>query len=266
MDVWSYANVKIGLLSLSTLLAIGLVQLWIRTLEAPQQVVAYRYQVFVFAEFVIAAICRYIWTRTLELWRLSRALLLLVMLLGMARFGMGPLTSTEPHTVTFISSMSLAAILILATLLGATEIISYCARVCSRDKCKYEKLRAWGCVIATVLLMLFQRYVAEDIQVTHIKIPVPKASTELEGFTIAQLSDIHLGANVGQSKLSTIVEMTNHLQADVIVITGDLIDASYDSLQYAVQPLARLKSKLGVYFVTGDCQLLHSIRSLPNYL
>lgn len=255
MEVRSY--VKIVLFSLSTLLAIVLVQLWIHTLEQPQQVVAFRYQGFVFIEFVIAIICRYIWTRTSELWRPSRALLLLVMLSGMARFGMTPLTSTEPHIVIFISSMCLATILILSTLLGATEIMSYCARACSRDKCKYENLRAWSCITATILLMIFQRYVAEDIKVTHVNIPIPKHVSGLEGLTIAQLSDIHLGPNVGQTKLSMIVEMTNRLQADIIVITGDLIDASYESLQYAIQPLAKLKSKLGVYFVTGDGELLH---------
>ena len=258
MDVWSYVTIKTALLSLSTLIAIGLVQLWIHTLTPAQRVVAFRYQVFVFIEFVIAVICRYIWTRTSELWRPSRALLLLVMISGMARFGMGPLTSTEPHIVIFISSMCLAATLILSTLLGATELILYCTRACSRDWCKYKNIRAWTCIIATILLMTFQRHVAEDIQVTHIKIPTPKGTTGLEGLTIAQLSDVHLGANVGRTKLSMIVEMTNHLQADIIVITGDLIDASYESLQYTVQPLASLKSKLGVYFVTGDHQLVTS--------
>ena len=248
-EIRSRVNVKIALLSLSTLIAIIIVQLWIRTLEPAQKVVAFRYQGFVFIEFVLAVISRYIWTRTSELWRPSRVLLLMVMLSGMARFGMGPLTSTEPHIVTFISSLCLAAILILSTLLAFSDVILYCAR----DKHRYNNLRAWLCIVTTILIIITQRYVAEDTKVTHIKIPAPRSSaTGLEGLTIAQLSDIHLGANVGRSKLSMIVEMTNALQVDIIVITGDLIDSSYDNLQYAVQPLAKLKSKLGVYFVTGE--------------
>lgn len=258
-EIRSYVNIKIALLSLSTLIAVVLVQLWIRTLQQAQQVVAFRYQGFVFIEFVLAVISRYIWTRTSGLWRPSRVLLLMVMLSGMARFGMGPLTSTEPHIVTFISSLCLAAILILSTLLGFSDVILYCARACSRDKHRYSNVRAWLCIVATILIMISQRYVAEDTKVTYINIPVPSGVNGLEGLTIAQLSDIHLGANVGRSKLSMIVEMTNALQADLIVITGDLIDSSYNNLQYAVQPLAKLKSKLGVYFVTGKVHCILSV-------
>ena len=254
-EIRSYVSLKIAVFSFSTLIAIGLVQLWISTLEPAQRVVAFRYQVFVFVEFVLAVICRYIWTRTSELWRPSRALLLMVMLSGMARFGMGPLTSTEPHIITFITSLGLAFILILSTLLASSDVILFCARVCSRDKCNIYNLRAWLCIIATIMIIVIQRCVAEDIRITHINIPVPRGASELEGLTIAQLSDIHLGPNVGRAKLSLIVEMTNSLQADIVVITGDLIDSSYNNLQYAVQPLAKLHSKLGVYFVTGDCIL-----------
>ena len=255
-EIRSYVNLKIAVFSLSTVIAIGLVQLWIRTLESAQQVVAFRYQVFVFVEFVLAIICRYIWTRTSEIWRPSRALLLMVMLSGMARFGMGPLTGTDPHIITFICSLGLATILILSTLLACSDVILYCARVCSRDKCNNNNLRAWLCIVATIMIMVIQRHVAEDIKITHIKIPVPMDASELEGLTIAQLSDVHLGANVGRTKLSLIVEMTNSLQADIVVITGDLIDSSYEALQYAIQPLAELHSKLGVYFVTGNFTLV----------
>ena len=258
-EIRSHVNIKTALLSLSTLVAIIIVQLWIRTLQPAQQVVAFRYQGFVFIEFVLAVICRYIWTRTAELWRPSRVLLLMVMLSGMTRFGMAPLTSTEPHIVTFISSLCLATILILSTLLGISDVILYCARVCSRDKHKYNNLVAWLCIIATILIIIIQRYVAEDTKVTYINIPAPNSAIGLEGLTIAQLSDIHLGANVGRTKLSMIVEMTNSLHADIIVITGDLIDSSYDNLQYAVQPLAELKSRLGVYFVTGDLLCILSV-------
>jgi len=170
------------------------------------------------------------------------------MLLGMARFGATALASTEPHILIIITSLCLAVIIILSSLLGIADVITYCA--CSHDGNKYKNLRAWSCIFFTVILLMIQRYVAEDIQITRVNIPVSK-DTKLEGLTIAQISDVHLGPNVGLTKLSLVVEMTNHLRADIIVITGDLIDSSYDNLQHAVKPLAKLKSKLGVYYVTG---------------
>lgn len=251
MDSIRPSHYHLILLSSATLIAIGVVQLWIRTLKPPQQVVAFRYQGFVFIEFALAAACRYIWTRTSELWRPSRVFLLIMMLLGMARFGMASLAGVEPYIVTNVSSLCLAAIITLTTLLALADIISYCTRVCSRDISKYKRLKAWCCISFTIVLLTSQRYVAENIQVTHINIPLPENATGLEGLTVAQLSDIHVGPNVGQTKLSLIVEMTNHLQADLIVITGDLVDSSYDNLQHTIKPLVELKSKMGVYFVTG---------------
>lgn len=42
------------------------------------------------------------------------------------------------------------------------------------------------------------------------------------------------------------------VSADIIVITGDLVDASVEQMLPAVQPIKNMKSKLGTYFVTGD--------------
>jgi len=181
--------------------------------------------------------------------RLARALLLLVMILGMARFGMNPFTQTDPNIIIYLTSMSMATVILLSSILGISDVIMYV--VISRDKEYYSKMRAWLCLVIVTVLLIIERHIAEDIKITRLSIPV-NGHISQDRLTIAQLSDIHLGPNVGRTKLASIVEMTNQLQPDVVVITGDLIDAPFDYLQFAVQPLAELKSKLGVYFVTGN--------------
>lgn len=74
----------------------------------------------------------------------------------------------------------------------------------------------------------------------------------LDGFAIAQITDIHLGATVGRDFLEDIVERTNALGADAIAITGDLVDGSVDELGELAAPLGKLAARHGVYFVTGN--------------
>ena len=246
----SRVSLPIVALSVGSVIAILLVQLWIRSLESSYQVVAFRYQAFVFIEFLMFLACRYIWKRMSVLPRLSRAPLLLVMILGMARFGMTPFTQTDPNIIVYLTSMSMATVILLTSVLVISDVIMYV--VISRDKEYYSKIRAWLCLVIVTLILIIERHIAEDIKITRLSIPV-KGRISQDRLTIAQLSDIHLGPNVGRTKLTSIVEMTNQLQPDVVVITGDLVDAPFEYLQYAVEPLARLKSKLGVYYITGTC-------------
>lgn len=246
----SRVSLPIVALSVGSVIAILLVQLWIRSLESSYQVVAFRYQAFVFIEFLMFLACRYIWKRMSVLPRLSRAPLLLVMILGMARFGMTPFTQTDPNIIVYLTSMSMATVILLTSILVISDVIMYV--VISRDKEYYSKIRAWLCLVIVTLILIIERHIAEDIKITRLSIPVNGRISQ-DRLTIAQLSDIHLGPNVGRTKLTSIVEMTNQLQPDVVVITGDLVDAPFEYLQYAVEPLARLKSKLGVYYITGTC-------------
>jgi len=75
---------------------------------------------------------------------------------------------------------------------------------------------------------------------------------DLEGFKIAQLSDVHVGPTIRAPFIEPIVEKTNALDADLIALTGDVVDGSVEELREHVAPLTSLKSKHGVYFCTGN--------------
>src|SRR5262249_14287629 len=57
---------------------------------------------------------------------------------------------------------------------------------------------------------------------------------------------------LGRAFIEELVERTNALQPDIVAITGDLVDASPDEIGDAIRPLAGLRAKHGVYFVTGN--------------
>jgi predicted MPP superfamily phosphohydrolase len=91
-------------------------------------------------------------------------------------------------------------------------------------------------------------------EITKPEVPVrlqrlPKA---LDGFRIVQLSDVHIGPLLGSRFLRAVVDETNRMRPDLIVITGDLVDGSVAEIGSAVKLLGGLRARHGVYFVTGN--------------
>jgi predicted MPP superfamily phosphohydrolase len=89
-------------------------------------------------------------------------------------------------------------------------------------------------------------------RVVHVDVPIKNLATELDGFRIAQLSDVHIGPTIKSRFLRKVVAKVNKLHVDVVAITGDLVDGRVEHLQQHVQPLADLQSTYGSFFVTGN--------------
>ena len=88
--------------------------------------------------------------------------------------------------------------------------------------------------------------------VVRIDVPIAGLPAALHGFTLAQISDIHVGPTIKQAYLQRIVTTVNALGADVVAITGDLVDGKVAELGAHVAPLAGLQSRHGTFFVTGN--------------
>jgi hypothetical protein len=88
--------------------------------------------------------------------------------------------------------------------------------------------------------------------VTSVDVPLRGLPAGLHGFTVAQISDIHVGPTIKAKYLRAIVKSVNALKADMVAVTGDLVDGSVRELSHHVAPLAGLESTHGTYFVTGN--------------
>jgi uncharacterized protein len=88
--------------------------------------------------------------------------------------------------------------------------------------------------------------------VVHVDVPIADLPEALHGFTIVQISDVHVGPTIGAGYLGRIVEAVNRLEADMVAITGDLVDGSVEALAPHVAPLRDLRSRHGSFFVTGN--------------
>ena len=88
--------------------------------------------------------------------------------------------------------------------------------------------------------------------IVEIRIPVVDLPRALHGFSIAQISDVHVGSTIKRAFVEDIVQRVNGLKADMIAVTGDLVDGSVQQLSAHTAPLAGLTARHGAYFVTGN--------------
>lgn len=89
-------------------------------------------------------------------------------------------------------------------------------------------------------------------EVTELSIPLARLPKSLDGFTIVQLSDVHVGPYIGRNFVDELVRRTNALRPDLVVITGDLVDAGVDTIGDAVGGFGGLRARHGTCFVTGN--------------
>ncbi|HZQ62571.1 MAG TPA: metallophosphoesterase [Casimicrobiaceae bacterium] len=89
-------------------------------------------------------------------------------------------------------------------------------------------------------------------RVRSLDVAIPDLPPQLEGFSIAQISDLHVGPTIKGDYVRAVVEAVNELEADMIAITGDLVDGGVHELRAHTRPLADLRARHGTYFVTGN--------------
>ena len=93
---------------------------------------------------------------------------------------------------------------------------------------------------------------AHAVAVTRLQVALPKLPVSLDGFRIVQISDVHVGRIVRGDRLEKIVSKVNELNPDLIVITGDLVDADPSHIEDMIPALQRLRAKNGVFAVPGN--------------
>ena len=97
-------------------------------------------------------------------------------------------------------------------------------------------------------------------RVKRLTIPMKELPQELSGFSIVQLSDIHLESYTSKNRIAYLIDTVNRLKPDLIVITGDLTDVrdSRDNGSFCEQ-FKRLKSTHGVLAITGNHEFYSGI-------
>jgi len=147
----------------------------------------------------------------------------------------------------FLSSLFVLTLLREFVLLGTRLVLS---------NRQYESLisaSAYWTLYVTIFITLAGFMLARRTPgVVDVQIPVTGLPKALHGFAIAQISDVHVGPTIKRGFVEGIVRRVNGLNADLIAVTGDMVDGSVRQLCAHTAPLAGLVARHGVYFVTGN--------------
>lgn len=124
-------------------------------------------------------------------------------------------------------------------------------------------------VIGGVALCLSAYGVSQAIRVPPLKdieISIGRLPPEFDGYRIVQLTDLHISRLFPKSWTEEVVERTNAVDADLIVITGDFIDGSVASRRDDVAPLVRLQARDGVYAIPGNHEYFFHYQEWMDHL
>ena len=89
-----------------------------------------------------------------------------------------------------------------------------------------------------------------NLKVEHLKIPT--LPTELEGFKIAQITDLHIGLTIGKVYVQGVVDKTLAANPDLIVLTGDIADGDIKKYADDAGPLKLLGDTGKAWLVPGN--------------
>ncbi len=89
-------------------------------------------------------------------------------------------------------------------------------------------------------------------RVVEVEVPLHNLPAQLHGFSIAQISDVHVGATIRRAYVEKIVDAVNALHPDMIALTGDFVDGAVTDLAPHTAPLGKLSAPHGAFFVTGN--------------
>lgn len=108
----------------------------------------------------------------------------------------------------------------------------------------------------TVLIGLYSFINMRFINATEYSVRIEKEAEE-ETFTVAFIADLHVGSGVTRYGIDSMIEKVNEMQADIIVLGGDVFDQNTtDQMkQYTLNGLKKLEAEYGVFFVEGDHEL-----------
>jgi uncharacterized protein len=149
------------------------------------------------------------------------------------------------------SSLFVATLLREGVLLGAWVIhFAWPARV---DLAQVQSVTAAAVPLLAFVATLRGFFNAHRTpRVRTVEIAHPALPAALHGFTIAQISDLHVGPTIRRRFVTRVVNAVNALSPDVVAITGDLVDGTVAELADEVAPLARLAGRDGTFFVSGN--------------
>jgi predicted MPP superfamily phosphohydrolase len=104
-------------------------------------------------------------------------------------------------------------------------------------------------------LVAFAAKTVNEFRVNAMTLPIPNLPRDLDGLTIAHVTDIHVGRFTDGKMLRRIVHATNNLRSDLVLMTGDLINNALSDLPAGLDAVRKMDARFGIYNIEGNHDL-----------
>jgi predicted MPP superfamily phosphohydrolase len=111
----------------------------------------------------------------------------------------------------------------------------------------------------SAVLTTYGYFEAKDLRTERITIASQKLPETVRKLTIAQITDFHLGIVVRENMLEKVIKAIEHINPDIIVSTGDLLDGEINHVDELAERLKKLRARLGKYAITGNHEFFAGI-------
>ena len=98
----------------------------------------------------------------------------------------------------------------------------------------------------------------EQFRVRRFVLPIAGLPSDLHGLTITQISDLHVGRFTSGRVLRDVVRVVNELRADLVLLTGDLINDALIDLDHGLDLVRSMQARYGVYLIEGNHDLIEN--------
>lgn len=213
---------------------------------------------------------RFLWPLPWPLaWKLAAAV---VVLLASqyhlyCRFSSGSVFSPEmPRSLVIFFNWAFSAILLLALLQIVLDLVALVGWLLRHPVTVPAGLRYAIGLGACILAAVGVHQAIRVPPVKQVEIRINNLPPQFEGYTILQLTDLHISRLFDASWAQDVVTRSNRLQTDLIVVTGDVIDGSIEHRRQDVEPLRALHARDGVYFIPGNHEYFFDATAWTRYL
>jgi predicted MPP superfamily phosphohydrolase len=118
--------------------------------------------------------------------------------------------------------------------------------------------------VFTVGLTGIAMHQLNQVRVRRFTLPIADLPNSLDGMTIAQVSDMHVGRFTKGEVLEKTVRLVNEMHADLVLLTGDLINDALADLDTGLDLARRMEARVGVAIIEGNHDLIEDPREFET--
>jgi predicted MPP superfamily phosphohydrolase len=146
----------------------------------------------------------------------------------------------------------MGTLVLLLTTLGIVDLVTLFGGVL---KPWVMTLRAGSVGVALILAVVAWVGGYVRPRTVELEVELPGLPRSADGLVVAQLTDLHLGALIGERRLRSVIEQIDSMSPDLVVVTGDLVDGDAGTVETMVPALRTLTAPLGVYSILGNHEI-----------